>query len=145
MGIIVLICIGILILLLILSLIIYCQQKQKEKKRKIHLNHDKPLVSAPLLIQKSSPNNNNTTIESPMQTLLKLNQNGKQTIETMAIVDTMNNFNDKSSLSIDKQQQYQSYESLNHRRNDPKSYSTIGRMNIPPDNFLVHYNSIDNG
>ncbi len=144
MGIIVLICVGILFLLLILSLIIYCQQKQKEKKRKIHLNNDKPQVSAPLLIQKSVPDNNNI-IESPMQTLLKLNQNGKQTIETMAIVDTMNNFNDKSLQSIDKQQQYQSYESLNHRRNDPKSYSTIGRMNIPPDNFLVHYNSIDNG
>jgi len=100
-GIAVIICIVILTVLLFLSLIIYCQQKRKEKKRKIHLNHDKPLVSAPLLTQKSSPNNNNTTIESPMQTLLKLNQNGKQTIETTALVDnnhassTMNNFNDK--------------------------------------------------
>jgi len=100
-GLAVTICTLILFVLLFLSLIIYCQQKYKEKKRQIHLNHDKPLVSAPLLIQKSSPNNhNNTTIESPMQTLLKLNQNGKQTIETMALVDTMNNFNDKVCLKM---------------------------------------------
>ncbi len=98
-GLAVTICTLILFVLLILSLIIYCQQKHKEKKRKIHLNHDKPLVSAPLLIQKSSPTNNQ--IESPMQTLLKLNPNGKQTVETMALVDSnqqstlMNNFNDK--------------------------------------------------
>lgn len=104
-GIIVLICIFILILLLFISLIIYCQQKRKEKKRKIHLNHDKPLVSAPLLMQKSSPEKNNT-IESPMQTLLKLNSNGKQTVETMALVDNnhttspMNNFNDKVCFNI---------------------------------------------
>lgn len=92
-----------------------------------------------------------------MQTLLKLNHNAKQTIETMALVDNnthptsnMNNFNDKqsnnqlnkSSQSIDKHP-YQSHESIDHRRSDPKYYSTIGRMNIPPDNFLVHYNSID--
>jgi hypothetical protein len=93
-------CTFILFVLLFLSLIIYCQQQRKEKKRKENLNNDKPLVSAPLLIQKSSPTTANT-IESPMQTLLKLNQNGKQTIETMALVDnnhvqsTMNNFNDK--------------------------------------------------
>lgn len=99
-GIAVIICILILIFLLFISLIIYCQQKSKEKKRRIHINHDKPLVSAPLLIQKSSPDKTNP-IESPMQTLLKLNSNGKQTIETMALVDnnqmksTMNNFNDK--------------------------------------------------
>ncbi|CAF4697912.1 unnamed protein product, partial [Rotaria magnacalcarata] len=51
------------------------------------------------LIQKSSPTAN--TIESPMQTLLKLNHNGKQTVEAMPLVDqnhlqsTLNNFNDK--------------------------------------------------
>jgi hypothetical protein len=89
-------CTLILFVLLFLSLIIYCQQKRKEKKRKIHINHDKPLVSAPLLIQKSSPTTN--TIESPMQTLLKLSPNGKQTVETLALVDknsTINNFNYK--------------------------------------------------
>ena len=115
-------CTFILFVLLFLSLIIYCQQKQKEKKRTIHINHDKPLVSAPLLIQKSSPTTN--TIESPMQTLLKINHNGKQTVETLALVDnkpSMNNFNDKqnnnqlnkSSQSIEK---HQSHESLNRRR-----------------------------
>ncbi|CAF4952534.1 unnamed protein product, partial [Rotaria magnacalcarata] len=53
--------------------------------RRDTLNADKPLVSAPLLIQKSSPTAN--TIESPMQTLLKLNHNGKQTVEAMPLVD----------------------------------------------------------
>ncbi|CAF3595684.1 unnamed protein product [Adineta steineri] len=150
-------CTFILFMLLFLSLIIYCQQKRKEKKKKIVLNHDKPTVSAPLLIQKSSPTlTPANTIESPMQTLLKINTNGKQTVETMALVDNnltesgMNNFNDKLtnnhvekiSQSIDKIP-YQSHESLNRRRSDPKYYSTIGKMNIPPDNFLSHYNSID--
>ncbi|CAF2574012.1 unnamed protein product [Rotaria sp. Silwood2] len=149
-------CTFILFFLLCLSLIIYCQQQRKDKKRNDNLNNDKPLVSAPLLIQKSSPKTTKK-IESPMQTLLKLNHNGKQTIETMALVDqtnhqqtTMNNFNDKttknqlnkSSQSIDKPP-YQSHESLNRHQNDPKYYSPIGKMNIPPDNFLVHYNSID--
>ncbi|CAF3364203.1 unnamed protein product [Rotaria sp. Silwood1] len=149
-------CTFILFFLLCLSLIIYCQQQRKDKKRNENINHDKPFVSAPLLIQKSSPKTTNT-IESPIQTLLKLNHNGKQTIETMALVDhnnhqqtIMNNFNDKavnnhlnkSSQSIDKHQ-YQSHESLSRRQSDPKYYSTIGRMNIPPDNFLIHYNSID--
>ena len=98
-GLAVTICTLVLFVLLVLSLIIYCQQQHKEKKRKIHLNHDKPLVSAPLLIQKSSPTN--TGIESPIQTLLKLNTNGKQTVETMALVDknhistAMNNFNER--------------------------------------------------
>ncbi|CAF3768749.1 unnamed protein product [Rotaria sordida] len=151
-------CTFILFILLCLSLIIYCQQQRKDKRRNDILNHDKPFVSAPLLIQKSSPPTLPTTntIEIPIQTLLKLNQNGKQTIETLALVDhnhqptTMNNFNDKATnnqlnkslQSIDKHQ-YQSHESLNRRQSDPKCYSTIGRMNIPPDNFLVHYNSID--
>jgi hypothetical protein len=98
------ICTLILFVLLFLSLIIYCQQRRKEKKRKINLNHDKPLVSAPLLMPKLLPTDN--TIESPMQTLLKLNQNGKQMIETIALVDdnhattTMNNFNDKVGRKI---------------------------------------------
>ena len=108
-GLAVTICTFILFVLLILSLIIYCQQQRKERKRKIHLKHEKPSVSAPLLLQKSPPlsgtnnhnhNNNNNTIESPIQTLLKVNSNGKPTVETMALVDntpitTMNNFNDK--------------------------------------------------
>jgi hypothetical protein len=99
-GLAVTLCTFILFLLLFLSLILYCQQQRKEKQRQIILNHDKPLVSVPLLIQKSSPTIN--TIESPMQTLLKLNQNGKQTIETTALVDknqTQNNFNDKVTKS----------------------------------------------
>ena len=92
----------ILFVLLFLSLILYCQQERKEKKRKDHFQSDKPLVSAPLLIQKSSPTVN--TIESPMQTLLKLNQHGKHTVETMALIDTnslqstMNNFNEKVKI-----------------------------------------------
>ncbi|UJR27505.1 hypothetical protein I4U23_008789 [Adineta vaga] len=150
-------CTFILFILLFLSLIIYCQQQRKEKKRKLNIQHDKPLVSAPLLIPKSSPTSTPANpIESPMQTLLKRSPNGKQIIETMALIDnnvehtTLNNFNDKqtnppnnkSSLSIDKHQ-YESHESLNRRRSDPKYYSTIGKMNIPPDNFLNHYNSID--
>ncbi|CAF4344067.1 unnamed protein product, partial [Adineta steineri] len=53
-----------------------------------------------------------------------------------------NNHVEKISQSIDKIP-YQSHESLNRRRSDPKYYSTIGKMNIPPDNFLSHYNSID--
>ncbi|CAF5178976.1 unnamed protein product, partial [Rotaria magnacalcarata] len=48
----------------------------------------------------------------------------------------------KSPPSVGKPE-YQCHESLNRRHSDPKHYSTIGRMNIPPDNFLVHYNSID--
>ena len=102
-GLAVTICTLILCVLLILSLIIYCQQQRKERKRKIHLAQDKPSVSAPLLMPKSpplSPGANNT-IESPMQTLLKVNANGKSTVETTALVDNnhtssgMNNFNDK--------------------------------------------------
>ena len=101
-GLAVTICTLILFVLLILSLIIYCQQQHKERKRKIHLNHEKPSVSAPLLLQKSPPlPPTNHPIESPLQTLLKVNSHGKPTIETMALVDntpigkTMNNFNEK--------------------------------------------------
>ncbi|CAF1436676.1 unnamed protein product, partial [Adineta ricciae] len=152
-------CTFVLVVLLFLSLIIYCQQQRKEKKKKLNIHNDKPLVSAPLLIQKASPSLSPANqIESPMPTLIKRNSNGKQTVETMALVDnnleqtTLNNFNDKqtndsndkSALVIDKHQ-YESHESLNRRRSDPKYYSTIGKMNIPPDNFLAHYNSIDYG
>ena len=99
LGLAVTFCSLILVLLLFLSLILYCQQERKYKQRKEHFQQDKPMVSAPLLIEKSSPTVN--TIESPMQTLLKLNQNGKQTVEALALVDTnpnetlMNNFNEK--------------------------------------------------
>ncbi|CAF3290402.1 unnamed protein product [Rotaria socialis] len=147
-------CTFILIVLLFISLIIYCQQRRKDRKRRDTLNTDKPLVSAPLLTQKSSPTAN--TIENPMQTLLKLNHNGKQTVEAMPLGDqnhvqsTLNNFNDKAMINplskspptVDESE-YQGHESLNRRHSDPKHYSTIGRMNIPPDNFLAHYNSID--
>lgn len=103
-GVAFILCSSILFILLSLSLIIYCHQQRKDRKRKINLNQDKPLVSAPLLIQKPSPSTNQ--IESPMQTLLKLNHNGKQTVETMALVDqshaqsTMNNFNDKVNIHL---------------------------------------------
>ena len=82
-----------------LSLIVYCQQQKKDKQQTLHISHEKPHVSAPLLMQKSPPNHANT-IESPMQTLLKLSSNGKQTVETLALVDNntnlmlTNNFNE---------------------------------------------------
>ena len=90
----------ILSILLLFALILYCQRKRKQKQKRKNYNHDKSLVSAPLLIQKSSPPTTNT-IESPMQTLLKLNHNGKQTVEAVPLVDnnhqqlTRNNSDDK--------------------------------------------------
>ena len=98
-GLAVTICSIILICLLMLSLIVYCQQQKKDKQQTLHISHEKPHVSAPLLMQKSPPNHANT-IESPMQTLLKLSSNGKQTVETLALVDNntnlmlTNNFNE---------------------------------------------------
>jgi len=87
-----LIIIGIICVFL-LWIIYYC------KKRKEKFDQHRLLVSSPLLIHKSSLPINQT--ESPMQTLVKLNSNRKQTTKTMTLVDSdrsnsiMTNFNDK--------------------------------------------------
>ncbi|CAF3272443.1 unnamed protein product, partial [Rotaria sp. Silwood2] len=126
----------ILFICILLILIIYYCKKPKENFIK-----NKPLVSAPLLIHKRSSITDH--IESPRQTLLKLNYNGKQTIETMTFAD--NNHRNLIMNYLNNRNNQQAYKSLNRRSNDSKYYSSIEQTTIPSDDYLVHDNSPDYG
>ncbi|CAF3291174.1 unnamed protein product [Rotaria sp. Silwood2] len=124
----------ILFICILLILIIYYCKKPKENFIK-----NKPLVSAPLLIHKRSSITDH--IESPRQTLLKLNYNGKQTIETMTFAD--NNHRNLIMNYLNNRNNQQAYKSLNRRSNDSKYYSSIEQTTIPSDDYRVHDNSPD--
>ncbi|CAM4917237.1 unnamed protein product [Rotaria socialis] len=120
----------------ILSVLAICHCR----KRKDNSIKSKPLVSAPLLINKRSSSTD--PIENPTQTLLKLNYNGRQTFETMSYGDN----NGHRNLIMDylnNRNNQQAYQSLNRRSYDSKSYSTSDQMTVPSDEPFINDSATD--
>ncbi|CAF1293939.1 unnamed protein product, partial [Didymodactylos carnosus] len=171
---------GVVLFLFTLSIIVlfHCRKsdrynKQKQKPSRKAAQKQKLIVSSPLLLNNTTTTSSDRcTIESPVQTMLKLNNGhigvGKQQVETVTngpentlineehntTFKKMNNFNEKNSPSekLIAKKRSSSRESLNRRISDPKSalYWSIGNRkmiynnnkNILPENFL-HYNVIE--
>ncbi|CAF3487208.1 unnamed protein product, partial [Adineta steineri] len=123
----------IIICILLLSILYYC----KKYKRKFHRN--KLSVSSPLLVHKSSLIMNQ--IESPMDTLVKLDCDKKQTTKLITLADNLRS--DSIINNYDERDFHQPFDFLNHNYHDSKYYSTIEQINALADNCRNDYTSFE--
>ncbi|CAF1545949.1 unnamed protein product [Rotaria magnacalcarata] len=120
----------------ILSVLVICRRR----KRKDNSIKTKPLVSAPLLVNKRSSSTD--PIEKSTQASLKLNYNGRQTFETMSYGDN-NSHRNLIMNYLNNRNNQQAYQSLNRRSYDSKSYSTSDQMTVPSDEPLTNDSATD--
>ncbi|CAF5194708.1 unnamed protein product, partial [Rotaria magnacalcarata] len=114
----------------------------RRRKRKDNSIKTKPLVSAPLLVNKRSSSTD--PIEKSTQASLKLNYNGRQTFETMSYGDN-NSHRNLIMNYLNNRNNQQAYQSLNRRSYDSKSYSTSDQMTVPSDEPLTNDSATDYG